>query len=198
MPSLLRALLIVLVMAVLIGGPLGYCTYREQMARNFHVVQEGVLYRSGQLAFEGFHRVTHDYNIRTVVCLRDGDRDDDQDEEAFCRKVGITHIRIPPRSWWASKGPAPVEEGLKVFREVMRDPANFPVLIHCFAGLHRTGAYCAVYRMDFQGWSNEQALAEMKCAGYRTLDDDWDVLTFLENYRARPLGTFRPASRSQK
>jgi protein tyrosine/serine phosphatase len=198
MPAPVRALSIVLVIAVLIGGPLGYFTYREQMARSFHVVQEGVLYRSGQLTFDGFHRVTHDYNIRTVVCLRDGDREDDLDEEAFCRKVGITHIRIPPRSWWASKGPAPVEEGLKVFREVMRDPANYPVLIHCFAGLHRTGAYCAVYRMDFQGWSNEQALAEMKRAGYRTLDDDWDVLTFLENYRARPQAAIQPVSREKR
>ena len=198
MPSALRAIFIVLVSGVLVGGPWGYCVYRDQTARNFHVVEEKVLYRSGQLSFDGFHRLTHDYNIRTVICLRDGDRDDDQDEEAFCRRVGITHIRIPPRSWWASKGPAPVEEGLKVFRDVMRDPANYPVLIHCFAGLHRTGAYSAVYRMDFQGWNNEQALAERKRAGYRTLDDDWDVLTFLENYRARPQGVARPVSRSPR
>ena len=49
------------------------------------------------------------------------------------------------------------------------------MLIHCFAGIHRTGVYCAVYRMDHDGWSNREAIAEMRALGYATLDDDLDV-----------------------
>ena len=42
---------------------------------------------------------------------------------------------------------------------VMADPGNYPVLVHCFAGIHRTGAYCAVYRMEFERWDNADAMA---------------------------------------
>jgi tyrosine-protein phosphatase SIW14 len=66
----------------------------------------------------------------------------------------------------------------------MRDPANHPVLIHCFAGIHRTGTFCAVYRMDFQGWSSREAIAEMRTLGFATLDECQDVLGFLEHYHA--------------
>jgi protein tyrosine/serine phosphatase len=72
---------------------------------------------------------------------------------------------------------------LAVFRQVLADPANHPVLIHCYAGIHRTGTYCAVYRMDYQQWSNPEAIAELRSLGYATLDGDADVLTFLERYR---------------
>ena len=46
-----------------------------------------------------------------------------------------------------------------------------------------TGAYCAIYRMEFEGWSNDQAMNEMKACGYTTLDEDWDICTYLEQYR---------------
>lgn len=200
MPRIIRALLILYILAILIGAPWAYYQITEKMARNFHVVEDGVLYRSGQLPLAGLKRITHEHGIRTVICLRDGDHDVDRAEEAYCKRWGLTHVRIPPLSWSAAKGsaptaPAPVERGLETFRKVMNDPANHPVLIHCFAGLHRTGAYCAVYRMDYQGWSNADALAEMRAIGYDTLDNDRDLLRFLSSYRAHPQATFRTVSR---
>jgi tyrosine-protein phosphatase SIW14 len=77
----------------------------------------------------------------------------------------------------------PAEEGLRAFRAVMDDSANYPVLVHCFAGVHRTGAYCAVYRMDYEHWSNRQALAEMRLMGYETLGEDRDILDYLVTYQ---------------
>ena len=67
----------------------------------------------------------------------------------------------------------------------MDDPANYPVLVHCFAGIHRTGAYMAVYRMEIDRWDNDAALDELRACGYRHLDDEWDVLGYLESYRPR-------------
>ena len=67
----------------------------------------------------------------------------------------------------------------------MDNPENFPVLIHCFAGIHRTGAFCAIYRMEYEHWTNERAIVEVKANGYNTLEDDWDILTYLERYRPR-------------
>lgn len=198
MPNFVRAVYLVLISGALIGGPWGYVIYRNWTARNFHVVEPGVLYRSGQVPVAFFERMVHDYGIRTVICLRDGDHDDDEAEMKYCRRWGINHVRIPPRAWWALRGPAPAEQGVAAFREVMDNPANYPVLIHCFAGLHRTGAYCAVYRMEYQGWTNADALAEMKRIGYRNLDGEWDILTFLESYEPGQQGTIRPVSRQKR
>ena len=67
--------------------------------------------------------------------------------------------------------------------KIMRDPANHPVLIHCFAGIHRTGSYCAIYRMEFEHWTNARAIQEVKAFGYTNLDDEEDVLGYLERYQ---------------
>src|SRR5947207_10755414 len=100
--------------------------------------------------------------------------------------MDILHVRISPRAWESpTGGPAPVEEGVRRFLEVMADRRNYPVLIHCFAGVHRTGAYCAVYRMEFEGWGNEEAIAELKDLGYAHLEEEWDILNYLERYQPR-------------
>jgi tyrosine-protein phosphatase SIW14 len=166
------------------------------MYRNFRIVKDGVLYRSAQLPLDGFKRLVNDYRIKTVVCLRAGDKANDQAEEDFCHENGIEFIRIPPREWSKVDGIAPAEAGLDKFREAMKDETKFPVLLHCFAGTHRTGAYVAVYRMDFEGWSNEKAMTELRGLGYVTLDTDENVFQFLTSYERVPSVT-RPASRKR-
>ena len=82
----------------------------------------------------------------------------------------------------------------------MSNPRNHPVLVHCFAGIHRSGAYCAVYRMEFEGWTNDRAIVEMRKLGYNQIDDEWDVLEYLEKYQPRGVAApkqpdiVRPAS----
>jgi tyrosine-protein phosphatase SIW14 len=187
MPRSVRLLLGLLLTALLIGGPWAYASYRRTQTRNFRIVHDGHLYRSGQMTLSGLKRVVHDYGIKTVITLRDaatpGERPPDSKEEAYCLAEEINYFRIPPRAWWAPDGPAPVEAGVKKFLDIVTDPDNHPVLVHCFAGSHRTGAYCAIYRMEVQHWSNEEALAEMKACGYSNLDEEWDILGYLEQYR---------------
>jgi tyrosine-protein phosphatase SIW14 len=48
----------------------------------------------------------------------------------------------------------------------MDDPTNYPVLIHCRAGLHRTGVLAAVYRMEYDGIGSEEAIQELKAHGF--------------------------------
>jgi protein tyrosine/serine phosphatase len=171
----------------LIAGPVALALYRQDQVRNFRIVRDGVLYRSGQTSLAGLKRLIHHHGIRTVVSLRDarvpGQEPPDRAEEEYCKHQDILHVRIGPRNWWAPAGPPPVQANVDEFLKVMRDPANYPVLVHCFAGVHRTGAYCAIYRMEFEGWTNSEALAEMKAHGYSNLDEEWDILGYLENYR---------------
>src|SRR5205085_811409 len=130
-PALLIALLIV-------AAPLWYKQQHDRRVRSFHVVEEGVLYRSGQMDLAGLKRIVHDYGIKTIVSLRDGETGLDQDEAEWALKTGINHVRIPPRPWWAPDGAIPGAIGLAEFRRVLAEPANQPVLVHCFAGIHRT------------------------------------------------------------
>jgi protein-tyrosine phosphatase len=179
----------VALVGVAIGIPLAYWQYNQAKLRNFHVVHEGVLYRSGQLPLAGLKQLINDYGIKTIVSLRDaytpGEAPPDLAEEAYCLSQEINYCRIPPRTWWAADGSVPAAEGVKRFLEVMDDPKNFPVLVHCFAGIHRTGAYCAVYRMEYEHWYNADAIAEVKALGYANLDDECDIMGFLEQYHQR-------------
>jgi protein tyrosine/serine phosphatase len=189
MPRKLEWLLSALLVAVLIGGPLAFVNYRKANFRNFRVVESGVLYRSGQLSIPGLKRILNDYGIRTIVTLRDtyvpGKAPPDLAEENFCRDQELNYVRITPLGWWSPDGTVPAEEGVRKFLEVMDDPKNYPVHLHCFAGTHRSGAYVAIYRMEYQHWSNAEALAELKANGYINLDEEQDILGFLESYVPR-------------
>lgn len=189
MPRFLRYLFSVLLAVLLIGGPFGYAAYRATHFRHVREVRAGVLYRSGQLSRVGLERLVHDHGIKTVVTLRDGatpnDPPPDLAEENYCKAQEINYYRISPRTWWAADGSIPAAEGVRQFWEIMDDSTNYPVLIHCFAGIHRTGAFCAIYRMEYEHWTNAQALAEMRAHGYRDLEDEWDLLTYLERYQPR-------------
>jgi hypothetical protein len=39
--------------------------------------------------------------------------------------------------------------------------------------------------MEYQRWENREAIAEMRHNGYDHLDDEWDVLGYVESYRPR-------------
>jgi protein tyrosine/serine phosphatase len=173
---------------LLIAAPVLLAFHQQHQTRNFREVRKGVLYRSGQMTLDGLKKAHHEYHFKTIVSLRDalvpGQPAPDAGEEEFCSKEEITFVRLPPYHWEGEEGTVPpVEENVRKFRAVMADPGNYPVLMHCFRGIHRTGAYTAIYRMEFEGWTNAQAIAEVKACGYVTLDEDWDVLNYLERFR---------------
>jgi protein tyrosine/serine phosphatase len=49
---------------------------------------------------------------------------------------------------------------------MLRNPENGPYLIHCQHGADRTGLMSAMYRILEQGWSVDDALAELTGGGY--------------------------------
>jgi protein tyrosine/serine phosphatase len=166
----------------LIVGPVVYAFHEEKQTRNFRIVREGLLYRSARMTLPGLKRIAHDYGIRSVISLRDADAAERAEEE-FCRKEEINFFRLPPKSWDTTWGPAEAEVNVRRFLAILDDPDNYPILIHCFAGIHRTGAYVAIYHMERDHWSNEAAIADLKAGGYDNLDNELDVLGYLQQYR---------------
>jgi tyrosine-protein phosphatase SIW14 len=171
--------------AVVVATPLVYSSHRTTYSRNFRVVEDGVLYRSGQLNPAGLDRVIRERSIRTVVSLRAPGRSDSW-EERFCSDRGVKHVRLEPRVWRADeKGDVPADDVVKQFVDVMEKRENYPVLVHCFAGIHRTGTMCAIFRMEFHGWSAERAINEMQQFGFEPEDMIQDIEGYLRGYTPR-------------
>src|SRR5262245_26397766 len=93
--------------------------------------------------------------VKTVIDLQ-GDGDN-ADEAKLVEASGMRFYRIP-----MTTRVAPTDEQLATFRRIVNDPAQQPVYVHCAGGRHRTGVMTAVYRMEKDGWTADQAFKEMK------------------------------------
>ena len=68
----------------------------------------------------------------------------------------------------------------------MDNPKNYPVLIHCYHGIGRAQIYSAIYRIEYEGMSNEEA--RQKAAFpvmFSSFDDGKPKGEFLKNYKTR-------------
>lgn len=93
--------------------------------------------------------------VKTVIDLQaDGDN---YDEARLVEAAGMKFYRIP-----MTTHVPPTAEQLALFRQIVNDPAQQPVYVHCKGGKHRTGVMTAVYRMEQDGWTGDQAFKEMK------------------------------------
>lgn len=94
--------------------------------------------------------------VKTVIDLQ-ADFDSSGNEEQLVRTAGMEFVRIP-----MTTHVQPTEEQVDQFLKLVNDPVSQPVYVHCKGGRHRTGVMTAVYRMTMDGWTPDQAFAEMK------------------------------------
>jgi len=139
------------------------------------VVEEGRLYRSAELPPEKLADLCRELGIRTVVDFRK-ESPKTEAEAGTLQAIGVRYVPLPTEQ---VPGPGVVER----FLSVMSDENNLPVLIHCVHGVGRTGLHAAVYRIEFQGWSNEQARWEaMLLSGFDSFQEDTPKGRFLMEY----------------
>jgi len=135
-----------------LGG--GYWRHQATAFRRFSVVHERRLFRSRALPAEIIWRRCKEHGIRTVVDLRKEKHREaiDAEVEALAG-ASVKHIHL-------ATGQVPEPHVVAQFLEIMDEPANWPVLVHCRHGVGRTGVMVAIYRMEYQGWSNDRARRE--------------------------------------
>ena len=92
--------------------------------------------------------------VKTIIDLT---KDGEAAEPTLVRAAGMRFFRIP-----MTTHETPASEKLEEFLRIVNDPVNQPVYVHCQGGRHRTGVMTAVYRMTADGWTPDQAFAEMK------------------------------------
>jgi protein tyrosine phosphatase (PTP) superfamily phosphohydrolase (DUF442 family) len=189
----------VVLVAAVAGPPTALFRAQYAHAKRLREVTPGKLYRSGQLTAAGLREAIDRYGIRTVINLQHENPDPalreswmgkpaGLRESELCEQLGVRYVLLTPdilpKPNDLTKPPPVVAE----FLTVLDDPAAYPVLLHCKAGLHRTGRLTAIYRMEYEGWGVGEALRELRANGYgwaMSSEADDFVVQFVRNYRPR-------------
>ncbi len=156
--------------------PLVYYRMSYIYQKRLRVVTPGKFYRSGCMTAAGLESAIKTYGLRTVINLMEEAPDPLLYPHYFAR-ASIPESKVVERSGaryipmtvtYLGHVKALTERPITLERylEILDDPASYPVLVHCKAGLHRTGVLVAVYRMEYEGWSWQDALAEVKANGF--------------------------------
>lgn len=189
------------IVAVLTVAPFLYYRYAYTHSKRLREVVPGVLYRAGTLTIAGFEEALADLNIRTVVNLQCDCPDPvltdflgltHEKQQDICERMKVNYVWIAPDLISRRKVGPERPTAIDKFLEVMDDPKSYPVLIHCRAGLHRTGVMTAVYRMEYQGWSNHRALREVKNNGFGD-----SACTSANDYIVQYVLAYRPGLRRE-
>ena len=154
----------------------------------------------------GFRDYLTRYHIRTVINLQyeypdpllDADVPDPLQpaswvrcsipESQACRECAANYVvlnfDLPPRAVADHVRPKVVDD----FCKILDDESSYPILLHCMAGLHRTGLLTAVYRMEYEHWPTADAVRELRANRFGdaacTTANDY-VYAFMLHYQPR-------------
>ena len=210
MRRIVPIVLATLAVALIAGLPLLHYRAGYDQTKRLRVVTDGKFYRSGQLTAEGFREAHRKYGFKTVINLQEEARDPLIPVKAFGKPavrqsqvladLGVKAITIDggeleidgKKDLPDDYRPPVVDEYL----ELLDNPENYPILIHCKAGLHRTGLMTAIYRMEYEGRTPGEAMDELRANGFGTFaatEANVYVKHLISGYRA---GVRKPASSS--
>lgn len=124
--------------------------------RNFGVVEEGKVYRSGQMSPAQFRAVHERHGFRTLVDLGSHERGTrgDRRNQRIADSLGLPRYRFD----LIGDATGNPNEYVQVLR-LMTDPERQPVLVYCGAGSERTSCAVILYDHIKHGTSFEEGLA---------------------------------------
>ena len=135
---------------------------------NFQIISPNYL-RGGQPDQEGLQWLAGQ-GVKTEVDLRGSDRDNAWDPPT---QYPLRVIRVAVEDFHT-----PTFEQVEDFIQIVNEPANQPVYVHCKAGVGRTGVMTACWRIS-QGMTADEALeAERINSQYGTLKQEQFVRDF--------------------
>jgi protein tyrosine phosphatase (PTP) superfamily phosphohydrolase (DUF442 family) len=161
-----------LVVTLAFGG-LAWGAEQPQDLNNFQQVSDS-LCRGAQPSPDGFRELAK-LGVHTVLDLR-GAGGRSSTEAKLVHSLGMEYVNIPLDGF---KAPTP-EEVSKVFA-VLNDQNAGKVFVHCRRGADRTGTIFALYRIQHDHWTNQQALSEAKTM--KMAAAEWQMQKFVRDYK---------------
>jgi protein tyrosine phosphatase (PTP) superfamily phosphohydrolase (DUF442 family) len=198
MATVARWIVGVALAAFVVAAPAVYYRYVYETSKRLREVVPGRFYRCGQLTEDGFARAVRELGIRTIINVQNEFPDPQiqthfwgschADETAMCARLGVRYVFLAPELIAPARVPAERPPVIAEMLRVLDDESVYPVLLHCKAGLHRTGLLTAIYRMEYCDWSEAAAVRELKANGFGefacTTANSY-LVQFLQDYQPR-------------
>ena len=178
--------LVLAVVFVLVGK----YVYDMNINHNFETITDGKVYKSGVIPPDEIEDYVAKYHIKSIVDLRFPGTGDDvnnpeipseltAEKNAVAKIKGVTYFNN-------GSDQVPAQKNLEVFYKIMDNPANYPVLIHCYHGVGRAELYSALYRIEYEGWDNDKARTNTRIfSKWSSFDLGKPKGDFLHNYSSR-------------
>ena len=181
--------IIYFVLAIIIISTAKY-VYDMHINHNFETITEGKVYKSGVIPPDELADYIDDYHIKSIVDLRFPGTGDDVNNPEVPKELTAEReavAKIPGLKYFNNgSDQVPKQENLDTFFKIMDDESNYPVLIHCYHGVGRAEMYSALYRIEYENWSNEDARSAVRTlVKWSSFDDGKPKGEYLKAYKSR-------------
>ena len=168
---------------LLVAATAGGLAYRHHKRyKHLAIHDPGMVYRSAWLDGDVFREIIDKYQIRTVLNLCEpGELGEERciDQRAAVRGSGARLIELSlPAAMIDASDPA-----VAGFVEILDNPANYPLLVHCQHGVTRTAKLLAMYDILFRAMTAEESLGRMPLFGRDAYSVS--VRAFAKNFEER-------------
>lgn len=168
----------------------GKYVYDMNINHNFETITEGKVYKSGVIPPDEIEDYVKKYNIKSIVDLRFPGTEDlvnnpEIPSELIAEKEAVE--KIDGVNYFNNgSDQVPQQENLDTFFKIMDNPENYPVLIHCYHGVGRAEMYSALYRIEYENFSNEEARKNVRALiKWSSFDDGTPKGEYLKAYKSR-------------
>ena len=168
----------------------GKYVYDMNINHNFETITEGKVYKSGVIPPDEIESYVKKYHIKSIVDLRFPGTSDlvnnpEIPSELTAEKAAVEKIQ-GVNYFNNGSDQVPKQENLDRFFKIMDNKENYPVLIHCYHGVGRAEMYSAIYRIEYEGWSNEDDRKGVRTLiKWSSFDDGKPKGEFLKAYKSR-------------
>jgi len=164
--------------------------YDMNINHNFEVITEGKVYKSGVIPPDEIADYVAQYHIKSIIDLRMPGTNDlvlnpekpgelQAEREAVAKIKGVNYFSNPSEQ-------VPNAKNIAIFTSILDNKANYPVLIHCYHGTGRAELYSAIYRMEYENFTNEEARKGVRTLiKFSSFDDGTPKGEYLKAYQTR-------------
>ena len=161
------------------------------LPRRWGVVENNAIFRSGQIPARQVRNILVRHNIRLIIDLtfEEPANADQQAERRVARELGIQYLNCP----MYGGGVGEVDHYARAIAALVQaQRENRPALIHCAAGVQRTGVVVAVYRLLIQKKPPALVVRELRQYGWDP-NQNQELRQFLNSH----LGAIAAALKAQ-